>query len=265
MTIAVEPRADREQAAWTRPTRLSGAVFSAKVCLFRLRRALVDALDGPRRLARVDRSDVAEIAGESRTPLFSDRTPAERALQLGKIENLRVACRALDGAIIPAGRVFSFWRQVGPPTAARGYVPGRMLKEGCMVAAVGGGLCQLSNALYDAALQADCRIIERHAHSRVVPGSAAAVGRDATVAWNYVDLRFASDTDLRLDARVERDDLVVRLLGSPGAAARRIATPDPETAPPPGDEPRSCASCEEASCHLRQREAAASPASRIKS
>jgi hypothetical protein len=62
----------------------------------------------------------------------------------------------------------------------------------------------------DAALQAGCDIVERHGHSRIVPGSAAGHGQDATVAWNYVDLRFASpDRALRLGAVVTADDLVV--------------------------------------------------------
>ena len=124
-----------------------------------------------------------------------------------------------------------------------------------MVAAVGGGLCQLSNALYDAALQADCVVLERHAHSQVVPGSAAAIGRDATVAWNYVDLRFASDVDLRLEAKVEVEHLVVRLFGDAGAGARRVAPADrPPTVTAPGPTPRSCASCDEVRCHLHKRE-----------
>ena len=253
MTISVPNGSDLPGSAWARPTRLSGAVYAAKVSVFRVRRAVLDALQGPVRLSNAARPDLAEIAGESRTPLIADHTPAERELQLGKIENLRVACQALDGAIIPAGAVFSFWRQVGPPVASRGYVPGRMLKEGCMVAAVGGGLCQLSNALYDAALQADCVIIERHAHSRIVPGSAAATGRDATVAWNYVDLRFAPAADLRLEARVEQDDLLIRLVGGIGAAARRRWPTDTSPAVAvSGISPRSCATCEEASCHLHQ-------------
>ena len=149
---------------------------------------------------------------------------AERGFQLGKIQNLRIACRALDGLVIPAGAVFSVWRHLGAPIAARGYVPGRMLKQGCMVPSIGGGLCQLSNALYDAALQAGCRIVERHSHSRIVPGSAAASGRDATLAWNYVDLRFAPDREMRLSARLDRESLVIRLL-APAKTAEPLAPP----------------------------------------
>jgi hypothetical protein len=201
----------------------------------------------------------ADVIAESITPLWSDETLAERALQMGKVQNLRQACRALDGLFIPAGSVFSFWRCVGPPLRARGYVPGRMLQQGCMMAAVGGGLCQLSNALYDAALQSGCRIVERHAHSRIVPGSAAALDRDATVAWNYVDLRFASHRPLRLVARLDRDSLIVRMLGRAEAPAARSPEPSRRA---PLSAARSCASCAETDCLSHEHGAPPPPSDR---
>lgn len=236
---------------WSHPTRLSILVFASKVAVFRARRGAVDLLAGTPRLAYVEADGFTAEAGASRTPLWSDPALAERELQRGKVQNLRVASRALDGLLLPAGAVFSFWRQVGPPIAARGFVPGRMLREGCMVEAVGGGLCQLSNALYEAALQAGCRIVERHAHSAVVPGSAAALGRDATVAWNYVDLRFACDHDLRFVVRLDRDDLDVRLLARAGVAAPKRPEPERPTSPAPTDV-RSCGGCDEADCFLHR-------------
>src|SRR5580704_15220807 len=151
------------------------------------------------------------IVGASQTPLWSDERPGERAYQLGKVQNLRRAAAALNGVAVPSGAVFSFWKQIGRASRRRGFVTGRMLQQGCLVPATGGGLCQLSNALYDAALQAGCAIVERHAHSRVVPGSAAAFGRDATVAWNYVDLRFRAAQPIEIEARLSRDELIVRL------------------------------------------------------
>ncbi len=209
----------------------------------------MDLVAGPPRFARARSAETTEVLGESSTPLLSDGTEAEQPLQHGKVRNLGVAALALDGVLIPAGGLFSFWRHVGPPTSWRGYVPGRMLQEGCIVPAVGGGLCQLSNALYEVALQAGCRIVERHPHSRVVPGSAAALGRDATVAWNYVDLRFTAAQDLRLFVRLDGDRLVVRLLGAPGAvrpaAVRQAASPQAALAPPA---PRSCESCDQTDC-----------------
>jgi len=257
------PRARPRPPAWTPPTRLSSLVFAGKMSAFRLRRAARDLVAGPPRLKSTLAEGLAAIAGESVTPLWSDERLAERAWQLGKVQNLRVACRALDGLLIPAGAAFSFWRHVGAPIAARGFVRGRMLQQGCLTPAVGGGLCQLSNALYEAALQAGCAILERHPHSRIVPGSAAAWGRDATVAWNYVDLRFAPPTALRLVARLTGETLVVRLMRAPHAAA-----PDPTGPPGPLDftgpalpaAARTCGTCDETDCFLHEHDDAPPPA-----
>src|SRR5580704_19650081 len=177
-------------AEWAVPSRWSAATFGTKVFVHRLSRSIGNLTSGPRRLGTADAPELSSIVAETVTPLWSDDRPEERGHQLGKVQNLRRAVAVLDRVVVPAGEVFSFWKQVGRASRRRGYVSGRMLQQGCLVPAIGGGLCQLSNALYDAALQAGCEIVERHAHSRIVLGSAAATGRDATVAWNYVDLRF---------------------------------------------------------------------------
>lgn len=182
------------------------------MAVFQLRRAVVDLVSPPPRLARTDEAWPVVVA-EVRVPLTSPDYTGRPEHQAGKITNLGVACAALDGLVLQPGQPFSFWRAVGRPTRARGYVEGRMLQGGSLSPAVGGGLCQLSTALYEVALQADAVIVERHAHSRIVPGpNAARAGRDATVAWNYVDLRFvARDRPLRLGAQLDGGDLVVTL------------------------------------------------------
>jgi hypothetical protein len=95
------------------------------------------------------------IIAESRSPLWTAHETSERVLLAGKIHNLRLAIRRLNGVEIPANHVFSFWKQVRRTSRLKGYVAGRELREGCLIPSVGGGLCQLSNALYDAALRAD--------------------------------------------------------------------------------------------------------------
>lgn len=205
---------------------LSGALaFRAKAALLRLRRHALNRL--VYRDARHPAGGAltsAQVVAESRTRLRAGGEAGESLLQSGKVHNLRLAARRLDGVEVPAGAVFSFWAHVGRATRRRGYVRGRELREGCIIPAVGGGLCQLSNALYDAALQAGCEIVERHAHTRVVPGSQAAAGRDATVFWNYVDLRWRSPRALRVEASLSRDQLVVRLRAdAAGERATRAA------------------------------------------
>ena len=228
------------------------ALFEAKATVFRLRRSLTELGRSPRRLAKTaDASAFVHVAAESVSELWSDLSLAERGLQMGKVQNLRRAAAALDGLELPAGAVFSFWRQVGRATPARGYVDGRMLREGCMMAAVGGGLCQLSNALYDAALAAGCEIVERHAHSQVVPGSAAAAGRDATVAWNYVDLRFVSPEPRLLRVILGARTLTVRLLARTSAVVAERATTGGEASPAAGVAER-CSDCDQADCFLHE-------------
>ena len=229
-------------------TRRAQALFATKVALLRARRAARDVLAGPARLIRNPLAPVTPFIAESRTPLWSDPTPAEQRHQLGKVQNLRRAARALHGTTIPPGAIFSFWRQLGPPTRHRGFVEGRMLQQGCMVGAIGGGLCQLSNAIYDVALQAGCTILERHAHSRLVPGSAAAAGRDATVAWNYVDLRFSSPNLLHLAIHLTQTDLLVRLHGPSALPAAAIHTQSLEARA----QADSCATCDQLDCLLHE-------------
>lgn len=130
-------------------------------------------------------------------------------LTAGKIENLRIAARKLHGLEIKANEVFSFWKHIGNPNVGKGYVMGREIREGCVVPTIAGGLCQLSNALYDAALHANFDIVERHKHTQVIKGSLAEQDRDATVKWNYIDLRFQSSFDVRIEVALTADKLIV--------------------------------------------------------
>lgn len=188
------------------------------------------------------------VIGESVTPLWTAEDTGELRLTAGKVENLRVAAQSLDGIEVPAGAVFSFWAQLGPPWKLRGFVEGRELREGCLIPSIGGGLCQLSNAIYDAALKAGFQTLERHAHTQVIPGSLAEQGRDATVFWNYVDLRLRSDRAFRLEVRMDAEHLTVRLRGERPDPALG-AKPRPDLRKGPSLEAMgACDSCGVASC-----------------
>ena len=229
-------------------TRTSELLFHLRASIHILRRAVSDVFEGTRRCEKMGDRSFSMVVGLSRSALWTDRRPGEAAYQRGKVQNLRTAAQELDGALLLPGHVFSFWREIGRATRERGYAVGRMLQQGCMIPAVGGGLCQLSNALYDAALQAGCEIVERHAHSRVVPGSAAAAGRDATVAWNYVDLRFRSRVPLLVRAQVTDDELVVTFCAFPGAVVPGEKRAGEDHASSASQLASTCATCEETSC-----------------
>ena len=93
-------QADRDELAL--PSRLSALWFQARSTGLKLHRAVV----GPRarRLLKSEIDPYGEIAAESRTVLYPSAQKAEFALQAGKVQNLRVAARALNGVVVPAGR-----------------------------------------------------------------------------------------------------------------------------------------------------------------
>lgn len=233
------------------PSRMDFVIHHAKVQVHRVLRAARDQR-APIPRARASRLLVDRpILAEDRCALWNrsaDRR--EWPLERGKVENLRVAARLLDGLELAGDQVFSFWTQVGAPIRARGFVAGRELREGCIVPGIGGGLCLLSNALYAAAARAGFRILERHPHSKRPPGSRAALGEDATVAWNYVDLRFAADHPWRLEVRLDADELAVAIRGDRRRQGELVLVDrrGAGAAEWGGDAGRSCLSCDRP-CH----------------
>jgi hypothetical protein len=192
----------------SQPTLFSLVIFQLKIWGLQLLRSIANLGDRSIRTYAESRS---AIWGTNVAGLATGNIDSEQPLIAGKIHNLRVAIRQLNGVEIPAGAVFSFWAQIGQPSRFRGYVKGRELRQGCIVPTIAGGLCQIANALYQAAVDGGLEIIERHRHSTIVAGSAAESDRDATIFWNYVDLRFRSSQPLRIEAELSSDTLIVRL------------------------------------------------------
>ncbi len=228
------------------PGRLQALAFHAKCRLLQIRRAFLEIRLRPPLHRRTSRFTGEPVVAEKRAPLWSQTGPAEFPLTAGKVQNLRAAALSFHGIEVPAGEIFSFWRQLGRTTRRKGFTHGRELREGCLVPALGGGLCQFSGLLYQAALDAGLEIVERHAHSRVVPGSLAERNLDATVFWNYVDLRFRGGNDWRLEVILDATDLIVRIRSAGGAktALPAAEAPAPDRPAPSGD----CLSCGMTSC-----------------
>lgn len=113
-----------------------------------------------------------------------------------KLHNMRKAIADLQYLEIPPGGILSFWHIVGNPSAGRGFMPGRNIVGGKLVRAYGGGLCQLSSALYELTLCSGLELLERHAHSTNVytPETLyTPLGLDATLAYGYKDLRLRNN------------------------------------------------------------------------
>ncbi len=229
------------------PSRGSAAIFAFKVRALRLRRHCRNLRHPILRHSSDSLEGFDHVLAESRTPLWTETEPAEQRLQMGKVHNLRVILHAMGNPVVPAGEVFSFWRQVGHPGRRRGYVPGRQVQQGCVVPAIAGGICQLSNALYDVALKAGLEILERHGHTHQVSGSAAN-GRDATVAWNHIDLRFRGPQPFAIEARLTADELIVRIRAREAKRAETVPLLSASAFRRSESAANSCAVCGEESC-----------------
>lgn len=231
--------------------RGQAVIFRGKASLLQLKRGFENLFNSNiKRRTFAGKLKNAPVIAESKTPLWTESAPEEQFLLAGKVHNLRLAVKKLNGLEISAGEIFSFWKNVGQASRLKGFVVGRELREGCIIPNVGGGLCQISNALYDAALKAKFEILERHAHSQIIAGSLAEQGRDATVFWNYVDLRFCSPNDFHIEAFLGKDHLSVKFK-SENQAKKFFQITENSVKNNPKSEiqnPNSCATCGVESC-----------------
>lgn len=139
---------------------------------------------------------------------------ATRHLSPAQVQNLKRASHYLHETVLLPGESFSFNRTVGPRSAERGYVSAPSYLEGDSPSTLGGGVCLLSSALYQAALKAGLPVNERVPHLRTI--RSVPPGLDATVWYGQADLKFTNATQgpLRLEARMQPDALRLSLQSS---------------------------------------------------
>lgn len=158
---------------------------------------------------QAQQADVAEGEVIGSYQAISQSTNADRA------ENLRLAAGAIDGVVIQPGETFSFNDHVGDVEQDSRYRAAPVIVGGETVEGAGGGICQVSTALYIAALKADLEIVERHPHS--IASDYAPVGLDATLVYGTMDLRIknASEDPMRIKAMAVGQTVEVSIIGQP--------------------------------------------------
>lgn len=122
----------------------------------------------------------------------------EMWMQFNKITNLKLALKRLDGLTIKPGDIFSYWKMIGRPTKAKGYLPGMVLHMGSFKAGLGGGLCQLSNLIYWMTLHTPLTVTERWRHSYDVFPDVSRTqpfGSGATCSYPNIDLQIKNETN----------------------------------------------------------------------
>lgn len=106
--------------------------------------------------------------------------------------NIRLAARKINGTILMPGEKFSFNGTLGRRTAEKGFLEAGVYVSGRRDTDIGGGICQVSTTLYNAALLAGFDIVSRSPHSLSVPY--VPLGRDAAVSFPNPDLAFVNTT-----------------------------------------------------------------------
>ena len=107
----------------------------------------------------------------------------------GRCENIAIAAALVDGVTLQPYGEFSFNATVGARTEEAGFQQAKIIVGGEYVLGVGGGVCQVSTTLYNAALKAGLTVKEYHPHSLqvgYVPPS-----RDAMVS-THSDLKICN-------------------------------------------------------------------------
>jgi vancomycin resistance protein YoaR len=151
-----------------------------------------------------------------------------------RIHNVQLVSHLLDKHVIAPGETFSFNQTTGDRSADKGFREAPVIINGELKTGLGGGVCQVSTTVFNAAYEAGLPIVSRTNHALYI--SHYPQGRDATVNYPDTDLKFVNDTDhwLLLRTWVGSSSLTVALYGTP--VQRRVVSetrPLVVTGPPP--------------------------------
>lgn len=159
----------------------------------------------------------------------------------GRIHNIELAASRIHGRLIPPGSTFSFNDTLGDVSAATGFQPAYIIKEGRTVLGDGGGVCQVSTTLFRAALKSGLPIVERYPHAYRVSyyEQDSSPGIDATVFSPTHDLKFKNDTSSHILIQAKPDmpnyNLAFEIYGTKDGRIVEMTKPVilSQTPPPP--------------------------------
>lgn len=132
----------------------------------------------------------------------------------GRITNMRIASKTLNGILLMPGETFSYNDVIGETTPEKGYDLANTYVGNKIVPDYGGGICQVSTTLYRAVMRANIRSVERTNHSMIVSYSEPSL--DATVAHGYIDYKFTNtyNSPIYIEAYVLSDNVTINIYGN---------------------------------------------------
>lgn len=148
---------------------------------------------------------IEDLMGEYRTTFNKDVK--------GRAENIRLAVKSINGTLLMPGEEFSFNESTGPRSVEEGYKEAPVIVNGELVPGIGGGICQVSTTLYQAALRSDVEITARRNHG--LPVGYVPLGYDATVAYDYIDFKFKNNKEypIYIESFIEGNQVFVKIYG----------------------------------------------------
>jgi vancomycin resistance protein YoaR len=151
-----------------------------------------------------------------------------------RIHNVQLVARLIDGALIAPSTTFSFNGTTGERSADKGFLEAPVIINGELQTGLGGGVCQVSTTVFNAAFEAGLPIESRTNHALYIDHYPQ--GRDATVNYPDIDLKFRNDTGkwLLLRTFVGSSALTVKLYGTPQDRRVESETGPLEVTGPPG-------------------------------
>ncbi len=131
-----------------------------------------------------------------------------------RTHNIARAVELINGAVVQQGDIWSFNQAVGERTEENGFVDGIMINDGRYVKSPGGGVSAVATTMYNAMFFAGLKPVEHGAHSFYIERYPE--GREATVAWGTLDLRWQNDSGHPVTVRASSTStsVTVTLLGT---------------------------------------------------
>lgn len=126
--------------------------------------------------------------------------------------NIKKAAATINGKVLQPGEIFDFNQTVGAASQAQGYRNAKVFMDGKVVDGFGGGVCQVSSTLFNAALNSGMDIVQRRSHSLRITYYPA--GYDAAVSYGSLNFKFKNTykVPVKIKASADNNNITVELV-----------------------------------------------------
>ena len=148
------------------------------------------------------------------TDLIGSFTTSYRTSGSSRSANVENGAALINGTVLYPGEEFSTYEAVAPFTQANGYYMAASYMSGRVVDSLGGGICQVSTTLYNAVLEAELEVSERHNHSMIVtyvdPSADAAIAESSGKDFKFIN---NLDYPIYIEGLTENKKITINIYG----------------------------------------------------